>query len=114
MLKIDVHTHILPKNIPRWKEKFGYGGFIELDHYNSCCARMLKDDGTAFRDVDQNCWSPGKRFEECDAAGVNVQVLSTMTVMFSYWTNGEDGAENARFLIYHIIDVETKFIFMFF
>jgi len=109
MLKIDVHTHILPKNIPRWKEKFGYGGFIELDHYSPCCARMLRDDGTAFRDVDENCWNPEKRIEECDAAGVNVQVLSTVPVMFSYWTNGEDGAEIARFLNDHIADVATEF-----
>ena len=28
MLKIDIHTHILPKDIPNWKDKFGYGGFI--------------------------------------------------------------------------------------
>src|SRR5438067_9167457 len=109
MLKIDVHTHILPKNIPRWKEKFGYGGFIELDHYNPCCARMLKDDGTAFRDVDDNCWSAEKRIEECDTTGVNAQVLSTVPVMFSYWTNGKDGAEIARFLNDHIADVTGEF-----
>ena len=70
---------------------------------------LLKDDGTAFRDVDENCWSPEKRIEECDAAGVNVQVLSTVPVMFSYWTNGEDGAEIARFLNDHIADVATEF-----
>ena len=109
MLKIDVHTHILPREIPRWKDKFGYGGFISLDHYKPCCASMLRDDGTAFRDVEDNCWDPKKRIEECDAAGVNVQVLSTVPVMFNYWTKPHDGAEIARFLNDHIADIVTEF-----
>jgi aminocarboxymuconate-semialdehyde decarboxylase len=99
MLKIDIHTHILPKDIPNWKERFGYGGFIQLDHYKPCCARMLRDDGTSFRDVDENCWSPDKRIEEIDPLGINVQVLSTVPVMFSYWIkNPDDALEVSRFL----------------
>lgn len=105
MLKIDVHTHILPRDIPNWKDKFGYGGFITLDHYKPCCARMLRDDGVAFRDVDENCWSVEKRIEECDVAGVSMQVLSTVPVMFSYWAKANDAAEVAKFLNDHIAEV---------
>lgn len=105
MLKIDVHTHILPRDIPNWKDKFGYGGFITLDHYKPCCARMLRDDGVAFRDVDENCWSAEKRIEECDVAGVSMQVLSTVPVMFSYWAKANDAAEVAKFLNDHIAEV---------
>ncbi len=108
MLKIDIHTHILPKEIPKWKDKFGYGGFISLDHYKPCCARMLRDDGLAFRDVDENCWSPEKRIEECDASGIGVQVLSTVPVMFSYWSKPADGSEVAIFLNDHIADIVSK------
>ena len=75
MLKIDIHTHILPKDIPDWKERFGYGGFITLEHHRSCCARMLKDDGHFFREIEDNCWSAERRIEECDKFGVNVQVF---------------------------------------
>ena len=98
MLKIDVHTHILPKEIPAWKERFGYGGFITLEHHKSCCARMLRDDGQFFREIEDNCWSAEKRLEECNAFGVDVQVLSTVPVMFSYWAKPLDGAEIAGFL----------------
>ena len=99
MLKIDIHTHILPKNIPDWKGRFGYGGFIQLDHYKPCCARMLRDDGTSFRDVDENCWSPEKRIEEMDALDIDIQVLSTVPVMFSYWIeNPADALEVSKFL----------------
>ncbi len=109
MLKIDIHTHILPKNTPNWKDKFGYGGFITLDHYQPCCARMVRDDGVAFRDVDENCWSPMKRIEECDFAGINVQVLSTVPVMFSYWAKPRDCAEIAGFLNDHIAETVSEF-----
>lgn len=109
MLKIDIHTHILPKHIPNWKQKFGYGGFIKLDHHKPCCARMLKDDEHFFREIEDNCWSPEKRIEECDAQNVGVQVLSTVPVMFSYWAKPEHGAEVSRILNDEIAEIVQKY-----
>ena len=31
-MKIDIHTHVLPENWPNLKEKYGYGGWIQLEH----------------------------------------------------------------------------------
>jgi aminocarboxymuconate-semialdehyde decarboxylase len=109
MQKIDIHTHILPKDIPNWKDRFGYGGFIRLDHYKPCCAHMIRDDGKSFRDIGDNCWSPERRIEEMDEANVAVQVLSTVPVMFSYWANKEDGAEVSRFLNDHIAEIVSEY-----
>ncbi len=109
MLKIDIHTHILPKEIPNWKERFGYGGFIRLEHHKPCCARMLKDDGHFFREIEDNCWSAERRIEECETNGVNVQVLSTVPVMFSYWTRAADGAEISKFLNDGIAEIVRKY-----
>jgi aminocarboxymuconate-semialdehyde decarboxylase len=108
MLKIDIHTHILPKEIPNWKTKFGYGGFIKLEHHGSGCARMMKDDGHFFREVGENTWKPSIRLAEMDDTSVDVQVISTVPVMFSYWTKPSDGADIAAYLNDHIADIVTN------
>ncbi|MCP3135845.1 amidohydrolase family protein [Pyxidicoccus xibeiensis] len=101
-MKVDIHTHLLPEKLPRFAERYGYGGFITLDHHAPCRARMLRDDGKFFREIESNCWDPVKRIEECDATGVHVQVLSTVPVMFSYWTKPEHGLDLSRFLNDHV------------
>lgn len=108
VLKIDIHTHIMPEHMPRWSEKFGYGGFIHLDHHKPCCARMMKDDHF-FREVMDNCWEPKSRMKDCDKFQVDVQVLSTIPVLFNYWAKANDALEVSRFLNDHIADVVRRY-----
>ncbi|CAG8551075.1 11057_t:CDS:2 [Paraglomus occultum] len=103
-LKIDIHTHILPKHWPDLKRKYGYGGWIQLDHYEQGKARMLLD-GKNFREIGCNCWSADERVRECDIAGVDVQVLSTVPVMFSYSAKPQHTLDLARYLNDHIAQV---------
>ena len=104
MLKIDIHTHILPREWPDLKARYGYGGFVQLEHHGPGCARMLKDSAV-FREVQANCWDTDVRLKECDAHGVSVQVLSTVPVMFSYFAKPADGLDLARLLNDHLAGV---------
>lgn len=101
---IDIHTHILPKKIPSFAKKFGYGGFISLDHHCKGCARMVKDD-MFFREVGENCWDPKVRLSESKDSGVDIQVLSTVPVMFNYWAKPKDTLEISKFLNDHIANI---------
>ncbi|MBK9202739.1 MAG: amidohydrolase [Candidatus Obscuribacter sp.] len=105
MRKIDIHTHILPRDLPDWQSKFGYGGFIQLDHHKPCCARMIRDDGKFFRDVEANLCDADARIIDLDETDVKQQVLSTVPVMFSYWAKAKDCYDLSRFLNDHMATV---------
>ncbi len=107
--KIDIHTHILPPEIPKFKDRFGYDGFIELRHCGECAVDIYKDDGTFFRRVERNCWDPEVRIQECDKSGVAYQVLSTVPVMFSYWAKPKDAHYMSQFLNDHLRGVLETF-----
>jgi len=103
-MKIDIHTHILPREWPDLDKKFGYPGFVRLEHCDDCSARMMIGD-RVFREITDNVWNPERRIEEMDSVGVSMQVLSTVPVMFSYWAKPRDALELCRILNDHIAEV---------
>jgi aminocarboxymuconate-semialdehyde decarboxylase len=104
---IDLHTHILPERWPDLRERYGYGGWVALEHHAPCCARMMVD-GQLFREIESNCWDPARRMSECDAHAIDMQVLSTVPVMFSYWAKPQDALDLARILNDHIASVVAR------
>lgn len=102
MLKIDIHAHILPREWPDMKEKFGVGGFPVIDH-GADGAKIYKD-GRFFRALQPNAWDVERRIEEYRSHGVDVQVISTVPVMFSYWAEPEHALYLSRFLNDHVAE----------
>jgi aminocarboxymuconate-semialdehyde decarboxylase len=105
--KIDLHTHILPKTWPNLKEKYGYGGWVSLDHCGNKKAKMMID-GKLFREIDDNCWSVDSRIRDCDRDGISIQVISTVPVMFSYWAKPEHTLDLSRYLNDNIAQVVSE------
>jgi len=108
MLKIDSHTHIIPKNLPNWSEKFGYGDFIYLQHHKQGFAKMMRGN-QFFREIKENCWDADIRIEEYAAFNTRVQVVCTIPVMFSYWAKPQDCLDVSRFLNDHIAELVAAY-----
>ncbi|MEX1202438.1 MAG: amidohydrolase family protein [Ferruginibacter sp.] len=106
MKKIDIHTHIMPEHMPNWVKKFGYGEFIHLEQHN-CKACMMKGD-KLFREVEPNCFDVSLRKKDMEATDVNMQVLSTIPVLFNYWAKPADGLDTSRFFNDHIAEAVLK------
>ena len=102
-----MHTHIIPKHLPRWAEKFGYDGFIHLDHHKDGWARMMQGD-KFFREINENCWNPEVRIKEYLEFKTQVQVVCTIPVLFGYFAKSEDGLEVAKFLNDDLADLVQK------
>jgi len=107
-MKVDLHTHILPRQWPDLRERYGYGGWVRLEHACDGCARMMIDD-QLFREVHANLWDPSVRLADCERTGVHVQVLSTVPVMFSYGAKPADTHDLSRLLNDHIAGLCAEF-----
>ncbi|KAJ3379994.1 hypothetical protein HDU92_006244 [Lobulomyces angularis] len=93
--KLD--THILPQRLPDLTKKYGYPGWISVQQDGNGNAKMAID-GKPFRDITCNCWQPEERIKEADLTDVQVQVLSTVPVLFNYWAQPEHTLDLAKYL----------------
>jgi len=104
LFKIDIHTHILPENLNKITNRFTDPRYIKIDPIDDHSA-MLKQNGTAFRKVDCNCWNHNARIKDCDNTQVDIQVLSTLPALFSYWATDDECLSLSQFINEHISQV---------
>lgn len=103
-LTIDVHAHVLPRDLPDMARATGTSGWVTLRHHGPeaqdipyGCAHMLRD-GQFFRAVEANLWDDIARIDDMDRTGVDVQVLSTVPVLFAYGAQAPHALQLARAL----------------
>lgn len=102
MLRIDCHTHILPREMPNWAHRFGGGQFIHLEaSERPGFARMMKGN-QFFREIGANCWDAELRKREYEELHTQVQVVCTIPVMFNYDAPVGQALQVAEFLNDHI------------
>ena len=97
-LKIDTHTHIMPRHIPDFAKKFGYEGFIMLHHHHDSDQVDMMEGDKFFRTVEPNLFDPIVRIEDYKKSHTQVQVICTVPVLFAYFAKPEHGYEVAKFL----------------
>ena len=84
MLRIDTHAHYLPRDWPDLAAKFGDARFPVIHHTDDGRHRIYKD-GKFFREIWSKTWDAQERIDDYARFDVQVQVISTVPVMFSYW-----------------------------
>src|SRR5699024_4571292 len=103
MLKVDVHSHILPADWPDLARKYGDNRFPVMTHSGG--HNRIYKDGKFFREVWDTAFDPVTRIEEYRQHGVDVQVISTVPVLFSYWAPGSQALDLHRHLNDHTAGV---------
>jgi aminocarboxymuconate-semialdehyde decarboxylase len=75
---------------------------------------MMRDDGVFFREIEENCWNPEAILADMNKHNVDVMVLCTVPVLFSYWARPEHTLEWSEMLNDHLASVvrdhPTRFI----
>jgi len=122
--RIDIHTHILPSNLPeKYYENYSpdetYVHFKQCasvpapenaQHVASCCKNVKMYKGEKFfREVEPNCFDPIARLDDMTTTTVDVQVLSTVPVMFSYWDNVDDAVDLSQRINNELAEICDKY-----
>lgn len=100
-MRVDLHTHILPERWPDLSSRPGCGAFVRIEHDGTGCANLMLGE-RVFRRIDERTWDVSRRLADCDRDGVDMQVLSTVPVMFSYGAPPAHALELARLLNDHL------------
>lgn len=106
-MKIDFHTHVLPPEWPDLAERYAETRWPRLRHLDPCSAQILVK-GEVFREVTDACYRPERRLEDMAEQGLDMQVLSTVPVMFSYWADPKKARELCRYLNENIAETVRR------
>jgi aminocarboxymuconate-semialdehyde decarboxylase len=92
---IDLHTHAIPPSLPDLEAVSRWGQWPSVEQTAEDAARILVG-GRAYRDIDDRCWSAGRRLADMDSDRVAVQVISPVPVTFCHDAPADGAAVLAR------------------
>ena len=95
LMRIDLHTHIVPEQWEDFAARYGGGRWPRLVHRDACRATIMTGDAV-FREVTIGPGDPERRIEDMDRLGIDRQVLSPPPVMFCYWAEARAAQAFAR------------------
>ncbi len=94
---IDVHAHVVPENFPAY-----IGRRMPPDWPSMApaqpCHRHVMIAGKNYRTVSDLCWDVPKRLQALPDMGLDLQVMSPMPELLSYWMPAPDAQQLLRFL----------------
>lgn len=120
LFRIDLHTHIMPPSLPdlasltppapadaqdQGSSPYPWPAFHKSADHAATGAIDMYVGAAFFRRVAPSCYDPAARLRDMDAAGVDVQVLSTVPVLFCYDAPLAPARALARALNDHVSEV---------
>jgi aminocarboxymuconate-semialdehyde decarboxylase len=94
---IDTHAHVVPENFPRYLGIDAPSDWPSMAPAHAC-HRSVMIAGKVYRTVSDKCWDTGRRLEDLAAMGLNLQVVSPMPELLSYWMKACDAQQLLRYL----------------
>jgi aminocarboxymuconate-semialdehyde decarboxylase len=82
-VKVDFHTHFIPKDFPDMGKKYGGDGWTTLLHSGPCQADIYSA-GKHYRRIDERSWDTERRLKDMADEGIDMQVLSPIPITFGY------------------------------
>ncbi|HLG72283.1 MAG TPA: amidohydrolase family protein [Chloroflexota bacterium] len=93
---VDLHAHIVPEHFPEANGRGG-GRWPSMAHNQPGRADVMIA-GKNFRTVRDVCWHPQIRASEAKKEGADVQAISPMPELLSYWFSPQDGLDMCRYV----------------
>jgi aminocarboxymuconate-semialdehyde decarboxylase len=94
---VDTHAHVIPENFPSY-----LGSSLPADWPSMApaheCHRNVMISGKVYRTVSDRCWDTGRRLSDFEEMGIELQAISPMPELLSYWMSPNDGAQLIRYL----------------
>lgn len=94
---VDVHAHVIPGEFPKYLGNATPSGWPSMAPADEC-HRHVMIDGKNYRTVSDKCWTTSRRLSDFEAMGLQLQAISPMPELLSYWLSPADGAQLVRFL----------------
>ena len=89
---IDVHAHVVPYDVPRYLPQPDLPGWPSMTEAHAC-HRHVMIDGRVYRTVSDGAWSAPRRLADMAEMGLDVQAISPMPELFSYWLDAAPASE---------------------
>lgn len=94
---VDTHAHVVPRDFPRF-----LGSSVPADWPSMApaheCHRSVMIAGKNYRTVSDKCWDTAKRLADLPAMGLDLQAVSPMPELLSYWMGAADASQLLRYL----------------
>lgn len=95
---VDVHAHVIPGEFPAWLGGATPSGWPSMAPVQDCHHRSVMIAGKNYRTVSDKSWTTSRRLADFEAMGLELQAISPMPELLSYWLAPVAGAQLVRYL----------------